>query len=397
MSSNWLGLTWQIGFSTGWGVFGWNLALEAEREGRFRAVSFQPSVDLDWVFPRDKALLDKLLAREKSATELLRLHPDGPCRCDFPVLHSCANAFFEPSEMERIQGSVNLASVFSTETEIQPAAKAKASSFSLILAGSSWCAGILRKNSITNVATFLQGVDHSIFQPRRQIQRDRTRFFIFSGGKLEYRKGQDIIVAAFRKFHRQHPNAMLVTNWHNAWRTWMDGIELQGHVHGKPQKNADGNLDIPAWLESNGIPRDACYDLGCIPNYQTPDVYATIDAAVFTNRCEGGTNLVAMECLACGVPTILSANTGHLDLAGDSHCYPLTKQSRPRPDPRVSGTDEWGESDVEEVVEHLERIYQQPAEAERRGAEAVQFMQSWTWKARYQELLGHLENLGQGR
>ena len=38
------------------------------------------------------------------------------------------------------------------------------------------------------------------------------------------------------------------------------------------------------------------------------------DLAVFPNRCEGGTNLVAMEAIACGVPTVLSANSGHLDL-----------------------------------------------------------------------------------
>ena len=38
------------------------------------------------------------------------------------------------------------------------------------------------------------------------------------------------------------------------------------------------------------------------------------DLAVFPNRCEGGTNLVAMEAIACGIPTLLSANSGHLDL-----------------------------------------------------------------------------------
>ena len=36
------------------------------------------------------------------------------------------------------------------------------------------------------------------------------------------------------------------------------------------------------------------------------------DVALFPNRCEGGNNLVALEAIASGVPTILSANTGHL-------------------------------------------------------------------------------------
>ena len=50
------------------------------------------------------------------------------------------------------------------------------------------------------------------------------------------------------------------------------------------------------------------------PNVGMPHVLHEADVALFPNRAEGGTNLVAMECLASGIPTILSANTGHLDL-----------------------------------------------------------------------------------
>ena len=45
-----------------------------------------------------------------------------------------------------------------------------------------------------------------------------------------------------------------------------------------------------------------------------PDVLRRADVALFPNRCEGGTNLVAMEAAAVGVPVVLSANTGHLDV-----------------------------------------------------------------------------------
>jgi hypothetical protein len=38
-------------------------------------------------------------------------------------------------------------------------------------------------------------------------------------------------------------------------------------------------------------------------------------AAVFTSRAESGTNLFATQCLAAGLPTVLSRNTGHEDLA----------------------------------------------------------------------------------
>ncbi len=58
-----------------------------------------------------------------------------------------------------------------------------------------------------------------------------------------------------------------------------------------------------------------------------------------------------MECLACGVPTILSDNTGHRDLLRMGLGHGLAQ----RPSPIWS---EWGESDVNEVVEALEQAFQ---------------------------------------
>ena len=53
---------------------------------------------------------------------------------------------------------------------------------------------------------------------------------------------------------------------------------------------------------------------GLLNSAQMASLLKQADIAVFPNRCEGGTNLVAMEAIACGIPTVLSANSGHLDL-----------------------------------------------------------------------------------
>jgi glycosyltransferase involved in cell wall biosynthesis len=99
-----------------------------------------------------------------------------------------------------------------------------------------------------------------------------------------------------------------------------------------------------------------------------------MNAALFMNRCEGGTNLVAMECMACGVPTILSGNTGHLDLIRDRNAIVLKRQGKPRAPEGIRGIDGWGESDVEEAAAALESIYTDRAKAAdigRRGAERL--------------------------
>ena len=92
---------------------------------------------------------------------------------------------------------------------------------------------------------------------------------------------------------------------------------------------------------------------------------------------QGGTNLVAMEALASGVPTILSYNSGHRDIANESYCFPLYRQARPAPmryPPQVRGYEGWGETDVDELVEQLEFVYHHREEAARRAALAQQAM-----------------------
>jgi glycosyltransferase involved in cell wall biosynthesis len=63
------------------------------------------------------------------------------------------------------------------------------------------------------------------------------RFVVFSGGKLERRKGQDILMAAFKQFRDRHPraDALLVVAWHNYWPEYMKDIGSAGHVQGYPQ------------------------------------------------------------------------------------------------------------------------------------------------------------------
>jgi glycosyltransferase involved in cell wall biosynthesis len=112
-----------------------------------------------------------------------------------------------------------------------------------------------------------------------------------------------------------------------------------------------------------------------------------MDVALFPNRAEGGTNLVAMECMACGVPVILSRNTGHLDLITDDNCFPLEAQ-RQRPElwNGIGDVPGWRESDVEEVVARLEQVFADRAEARRRGLCGAEMMAGRSWAARAQRL-----------
>jgi hypothetical protein len=56
-----------------------------------------------------------------------------------------------------------------------------------------------------------------LFRPRPKTGWHGDRFKIFSGGKLEFRKGQDLVLLAFRAFAHRHSDVLLGTAWSQPW------------------------------------------------------------------------------------------------------------------------------------------------------------------------------------
>jgi glycosyltransferase involved in cell wall biosynthesis len=249
----------------------------------------------------------------------------------------------------------------------------------MIVAGSKWNEQLLRAYGLDRVRTVWQGIDPTTFHPGPKLGLMRDRFLIFSGGKAELRKGQDIVLAAFKIFAQRHPEALLVTAWHSPWPQAARSLDRTG-IAAPVEFNAAGQLDVIGWAKKNQIASDRILDIGIVPNLFMPAVLREMDVAVFTNRCEGGTNLVAMECMACGVPVVLSRNTGHNDLIENGNSYPLDDQQPSRSLWRgIDGVSGWGESRVEEVVARLEEAFTDRAEAVRRGRRGAESMARWTW------------------
>ncbi|MBD0342862.1 MAG: glycosyltransferase family 4 protein, partial [Microcoleus sp. Co-bin12] len=359
----------------GWGIYGLNLTLQLLQNPAWEvALLAPPSITSESINPLHKSLLLPVFEKQKTFQELVAANSDKQISCNFPVLYGLGNNLASFGVENQITSASQVGVIFFEDTRITTEAVETAKKYSAIVAGSNWNADVLRSRGLTNVAMVHQGIDPTIFHPAPKSNLFGDRFVIFSGGKLEYRKGQDIVIAAFKRFRAKHPEALLLTTWHNFWPQYMLGIEQTGNVAGLPNINRDGSLGISQWLAANGLPVDSFIDIGLIPNHLAGQILREADCAVFTNRCEGGTNLVAMESMACGIPTILSANTGHLDLIYHNICYPLSNQGRVKPTARFSGVEGWGESEVAEVVEALEQIYTNREEAKSRGLAAANFL-----------------------
>ncbi|THD79287.1 MAG: glycosyltransferase [Phenylobacterium sp.] len=384
--------SWPLSSFHGWGVYGLNLALNWAEDPDVAlvcAMEVDPSL-----LALDAASLERLRPmREASANLVRKLAPFAGIQVEVPVpvLLAMDRHLLAVRSANRVvvSGSKNLGVVFLESAGLSPEAVARAERMDLILAGSSWNEALLRTAGVTRVRTVLQGVDPAIFHPGPRLGRlegrpagdpdIRDRFLVFSGGKPERRKAQDLVLAAFRIFAQRHPDALLVAAWGSHWPEAARTLDQSG-VAPSVVFAPDGQLNAAGWACATGVAADQVLDLGLTPNAKMPALLREMDVALFPNRCEGGTNLVAMEAMACGVPTILSANTGHLDLIAPGNSYPLTRQSALDGEEAGAGdVPGWGESDVDEIVAALEAAYADRDEARRRGLAGAETLSRMTW------------------
>jgi len=251
--------------------------------------------------------------------------------------------------------------------------------YPLFVAASRWNQDLLRSLGAPTVLCH-QGYDPALFNPavRRRRSRRDGRFAVFSGGKAEHRKGQDLVLEAFSIFAERHDDAVLVAAWSSPFPQFARSFDGKNRIGGPPEK-PDGSPDFAAWAQRYGIDPKQFALVPPLPNWLMPRVLSEVDAAVFPNRIEGCTNLVAMECLACGIPTILAAGHGHDDLIAEGYGIGFDP---PPPNPF------WRGSEVEPIVAALCDIY------DGRAAAGPPLGEKWAWPARVAELTAILHGFG---
>ena len=124
------------------------------------------------------------------------------------------------------------------------------------------------------------------------------------------------------------------------------------------------------------------------PNRQLADIYKESDIGLFPNRCEGGTNLVLMEYMACAKPAIASFVSGHRDVLTNDNSLPI-RSLHPF---KVQDRDgnilyRWEEPDLEEIISLLEWAYWHRDELINIGKTAGEDLSRRTWKDSAEQFL----------
>ena len=361
-------ITWSVGSNYGWGIYGYNILSHCLKN----------DIEITVNGGIDNLNLNTI---EKIKLNLKKTNKE-------PVHILSLSQYME--QIVNIESDKKIGLVFIEDTNIPINNIKKALNLPLIITGSKWNELLLReKYGLHNIKTIHQGIDTSIFNYQTPRIYNKDLFVIFSGGKIEYRKGQDIIIKAFKIFNERHPNSILLTNWHNHWLS--ENIS-SGSPYFLPllEKQVD-NKDINKWL-LNYLPENSFHDIGLVQNHELPNILKDADCAVFANRCEGGTNLVAMEVMGMGIPTIISYNSGHIDIIKPKHCYPLLEQK-----PIVNNNrlfEYWGESSIEEIVDNLEEIYSNREKSKEIGLKASKFIKNnFSYENKIEQMFSEIRSL----
>ena len=302
------------------------------------------------------------------------------------VFHALNNSDF--SGLHPVRGTKNIGYTF-FEYELNAAAIKNASNYDIILGGSSWNAQKLREKGIDNSGVLIQGVDPTLFYPGEK-EKTNDLFIIFSGGKFELRKGQDLVLKAIRILQQKFPDIILINAWYNLWPHTMHSMGISKHINyeykGETWKNFMINL-----CKINNIDGNKVFSLPITPGNKLRDLYLNSDIGLFPNRCEGGTNLVLMEYMACGKPVIASFNSGHKDILTEDNSLQLKDMHEFKLfDDNKNLIADWEEPDIDEIISKLEYAYYNRDVIKKVGINAAEFMKNYTWRHSAESLLTYI-------
>jgi len=292
---------------------------------------------------------------------------------------------------EHARGNKNYGYTF-FENELTARSIENSKKYDLILGGSTWCRDRMLEKGINNCGVLIQGIDPEIFFPISQ-EKGQDNFVIFSGGKFELRKGQDLLLKAFRILQEKHKDIILVNCWYNIWPESMKLMSYSQYIDFEYREGCSWTEVMTCIYEINGLDVSRIVTHDIVPNEMLREIYTNTDIGVFPNRCEGGTNLVLMEYMACGKPVIASNTSGHKDIITTENAL-LLDDLRNINIVDIEGKliSRWQEPSLEQLITTIEYAYHHRAEIKNLGRKSGEDLANFTWEKTAIRLLDILDS-----
>ncbi|MFA4924888.1 MAG: glycosyltransferase family 4 protein, partial [Ignavibacteriaceae bacterium] len=322
---------------------------------------------------------------------------------DGSVLHALID--IEMNSSFQIRGKKNFGYTF-FENELTQESHRNLKNYDMVLVGSTWNKNKLEQAGIKNAEVLIQGIDPEIFYPAEK-DYPSDYFKIFSGGKFELRKGQDLVLKAVKILQQKYRDIVLVNAWYNYLPSTMTSMNKSNHINfelvGEKWEEYMFNINRmksfeligEKWKEymlnlykMNSIDAGRILTFPLVANQKSRELYLNTDLGLFPNRAEGGTNLVLMEYMACGKPVIASFSTGHKDILTDENSLPLKNMKEFKLfNERKELIADWEEADMDEIISKIEYAYFNRDEINKIGLKAASDLKQFTWEATSDNLL----------
>lgn len=266
------------------------------------------------------------------------------------------------------------------ENELTDNSIENAKKYDLVLGGSRWCRDRMLEKGINNCAVLIQGIDPVNFYPISE-EKSQDDFVVFSGGKFELRKGQDLILNAIKILQEKYADIFLVNCWYNIWPQSMQLMNCSRYMKFEYKEGCSWKETMNHVYEINGLDPARIETCELVANEKQREMYKKTDIGVFPNRCEGGTNLVLMEYMACAKPVIASHTSGHKDIVSANNALLLDELQDINlvdADGKLFGR--WQEPSLEQLVSTIEYAYHHRDEIKNTGKRAGEDLKQFTWE-----------------
>jgi glycosyltransferase involved in cell wall biosynthesis len=233
----------------------------------------------------------------------------------------------------------------------------------------SWARDVLLENGVwrTPIDIVPLGVDRTVFNERVHPSEKRTADTVFMGvGKLERRKGQRELLAAFEAAFTPKDSVKLVLICHNPF---VDETTFRAM--------------LAPFLKSP-MARRITLVLKPLPTQrELAAVMATADCGVFPVRAEGW-NLEALEMLSLGKQVIATACTAHTAFLHDGNARLIEASALEESVPGESRGRwaAWGTSQHDQLVDQLRVVHRQRQAGElAMNQHGIETAEQFSWRA----------------
>ena len=229
--------------------------------------------------------------------------------------------------------------------------------FDRLISNSSWSASMIQEAGFSDVTTIIHGAGPGFTPGPFRLHRRDAPFIIFSAGKLELRKSQDIVIQAVGHMMREHKDVQFICDWYNPWPETAKSIQAT-QLFQKYQGKSTVSIMRACGIDFART-RMLQTESSTVEEHEAEKLEAmrSCDVGVFPNRAEACCNALMREVMACGKPVVaLYAHSQADVLDKDDPCICTSY------DPLIISngkyaTSEWFEPNLDEFIAKLEWVY----------------------------------------